>query len=306
MLGGPGVADMKSGLAVMLAALQAVEGAGVAAARLRGGDQQRRGGRLARLGGADRRGGAGQEGGADLRALRAARRHAGRRAAGQRQFLDRRSTGRSAHAGRNPEEGRNAVLAAADLALRLAEAKRAGPDASIRRRIDGGGPNNVVPDKAVLRVNMRPRTPARPGRGAGRCSTRRWRRSRRSTTSRSTSMAASAGRPSRSMPRREKLFELVARCGADLGQDDRLARHRRRLRRQQYRRLRRAGGRHDGRARRRDPFGRGISDRREPGRARAIVGADDPAARRRERHCELQGPAGAERAISRRSTRWPS
>lgn len=28
-------------------------------------------------------------------------------------------TGRSAHAGRNPQEGRNAVLAAADLALRL-------------------------------------------------------------------------------------------------------------------------------------------------------------------------------------------
>jgi len=26
-------------------------------------------------------------------------------------------------------------------------------------RIDGGGPNNVVPDTAVLRVNMRPRTP---------------------------------------------------------------------------------------------------------------------------------------------------
>jgi glutamate carboxypeptidase len=31
--------------------------------------------------------------------------------------------GRSAHAGRNPEDGRNALLAAADLALRLADAK---------------------------------------------------------------------------------------------------------------------------------------------------------------------------------------
>ena len=26
-------------------------------------------------------------------------------------------------------------------------------------RIDGGGPNNVVPDKAVLRINFRPATP---------------------------------------------------------------------------------------------------------------------------------------------------
>ena len=110
-------------------------------------------------------------------------------------------------------------------------------------------------------------------------------------------MAASAGRPSRSTPKAQKLFELVKRCGADLGQDDRLARHRRGLRRQQYRRLRRAGGRHDGRARRRDPFGSGISDRREPGRARAIVGADHHCGSPMGRHCELQGAAGAERGF---------
>jgi glutamate carboxypeptidase len=35
-------------------------------------------------------------------------------------------TGRAAHAGRNPEEGRNALLAAAALALRLAETRDAG------------------------------------------------------------------------------------------------------------------------------------------------------------------------------------
>ena len=66
--------------------------------------------------------------------------------------------GRSAHAGRNPEEGRNAVLAAADLALRLAALVRPGLTVN-PARIEGGGPNNVVPDNAVLRVNMRPRTP---------------------------------------------------------------------------------------------------------------------------------------------------
>ena len=48
------------------------------------------------------------------------------------------------------------MLAAADLALRLAAREGGRASASIRRRIDGGGPNNVVPDQAVLRVNMRP------------------------------------------------------------------------------------------------------------------------------------------------------
>lgn len=67
-------------------------------------------------------------------------------------------TGRSAHAGRNPEDGRNAVVAAADLALRLARARH--PSLSINpARIDGGGPNNMVPAHAILRFNMRPRQP---------------------------------------------------------------------------------------------------------------------------------------------------
>ena len=58
-------------------------------------------------------------------------------------------TGRSAHAGRNPEDGRNALVAAADLALRLK--KGVGPRLSINpARIDGGSPNNVVPDLADL------------------------------------------------------------------------------------------------------------------------------------------------------------
>ncbi|MBX3593865.1 hydrolase [Sphingomonas sp.] len=63
--------------------------------------------------------------------------------------------GRSAHAGRNPDEGRNAIVAAADLALRLAAIK--GDGLSVNpARIEGGGPNNVVPDLAILRINFRP------------------------------------------------------------------------------------------------------------------------------------------------------
>ncbi len=64
--------------------------------------------------------------------------------------------GRSAHAGRNPENGRNAVVAASDLALRLAKARRAGLGIN-PARIDGGGPDNMVPDLAILRFNIRPR-----------------------------------------------------------------------------------------------------------------------------------------------------
>ena len=101
---------------------------------------------------------------ADLRALGAARRDAGRRAAGQRQFQLHRHAARSAHAGRNPEDGRNALVAAADLALRLPRRGCATGSSVNPARIDGGGPNNVVPDLAVLRVNMRPRDARRPGR----------------------------------------------------------------------------------------------------------------------------------------------
>ena len=66
-------------------------------------------------------------------------------------------TGRSAHAGRNPEDGRNAIVAASALAVALKAMGHA--ELSVNpARIDGGSANNVVPDHAVLRFNIRPRT----------------------------------------------------------------------------------------------------------------------------------------------------
>ncbi len=66
-------------------------------------------------------------------------------------------TGRSAHAGRNPHEGRNALVAAADCVMRLKAMQHS--DLPINpARIDGGSANNVVPDHAVLRFNIRPKT----------------------------------------------------------------------------------------------------------------------------------------------------
>lgn len=66
-------------------------------------------------------------------------------------------TGRSAHAGRNPQDGRNALVAAADCAVRLKQMQHR--DLPINpAKIDGGAANNVVPDHAVLRFNIRPKT----------------------------------------------------------------------------------------------------------------------------------------------------
>ena len=161
ILNGPGVADMKGGISVMLAALQAVEYArdGAAAADF----------------GYDVLINSDEEVGSLSSATLIAELARGKVAAftyepsalpdgtlaGARPGSGNFSLhvrGLSAHAGRNPQDGRNALVAAADLAVRLKAAVR--PGLSINpARIDGGGPNNVVPDSAVLRVNLRPATP---------------------------------------------------------------------------------------------------------------------------------------------------
>lgn len=157
VLNGPGTADMKAGLAVIFAALQAIEASS-----------------LAPHIGYDVLINSDEETGSHASARLIAQCAAGKMAAltyepslpdgglaGARPGSGNFSItlhGRAAHAGRNPDDGRNAVVAAADLALRLSALKSADLRVNVAR-MDGGGPNNVVPDLAILRVNMRPAHP---------------------------------------------------------------------------------------------------------------------------------------------------
>ena len=217
VLNGPGVADMKGGLAVMLAALKAVEASPVA----------------------DRIGyevviNSDEEVGSLASAPLLAQAAQGKRAAltyepaalpdgtlagarpgsGNFGIVVR---GKSAHAGRNPDDGRNALLAAADLALRLDALKRDGLTVN-PSRIEGGSPSNVVPDLAVLRVNLRPRTPE--------IETETKREIEEAIAAvaaeRDVRIEVNGGfaRPPKPLtPRAEALFNLVKQAGADLGQE---------------------------------------------------------------------------------------
>lgn len=124
-------------------------------------------------------------------------------------------TGKSAHAGRNPQDGRNALLAAADLALRLKALTRDGLTVN-PAKIDGGSPNNVVPDNAVLRVNLRPASPALEIYARNEINTLIAKIQQEHDVS--IHLHGGFNRPPKPIdPQAEKLFGLVKQCGADLG-----------------------------------------------------------------------------------------
>lgn len=64
--------------------------------------------------------------------------------------------GKSAHAGRHFHEGLNAIAAAAEIAMRLHHLNGQWGETTFNvAKIDGGGPLNIVPDVAVIRLNIR-------------------------------------------------------------------------------------------------------------------------------------------------------
>lgn len=213
-INGPGVADMKGGIAVMLGALQAAEAAN---AITRAGYQI--------LINSDEE--VGSPSSAKLIAQLAQNKLAALTyepalpdgtLAGARGGSGNFSiiiTGKSAHAGRNPDDGRNALLAAADLALRLKSLSREGLSVN-PAKIEGGSPNNVVPDHAVLRVNFRPLTPQIVVETEA--DLRRLVAEIERAHSVSAHVHGSFGRPPKPIDEgAAKLFGLVKQCGADLG-----------------------------------------------------------------------------------------
>ncbi len=216
VLNGPGVADMKGGIAVMLAALRAVETSPLAATIgydvLINSDEEVGSGSSAPL----------------ITGLAAGKAAAltyepalpDGTLAGERGGSGNFSvivTGRSAHAGRNPHEGRNALVAAADIALRLKALTRDGLSVN-PAKIEGGSANNVVPNHAILRVNFRPQSLAMQAfadealRQIGEAVAREHEVS--------VHVHGSFGRPPKPIdPGAQKLFGLVKDCGAALGLD---------------------------------------------------------------------------------------
>lgn len=217
VLGGPGVADMKGGIAVMLHALLAFErGAGAGSLGydvLLNSDEE-----------------TGSLASADLIAEMARGKLAAltyepaalpdgtlahaRGGSGNYSVI---ITGQSAHAGRNPDDGRNAIVAAADLAVRL-KAMHC-PDISVNpAKIEGGSANNVVPDHAILRFNIRPQSIE-----AGEQFERGLKElvaTIEATHEVSTHTHGGVSRPPKPVDEKaQKLFDLVRECGAELGQD---------------------------------------------------------------------------------------
>jgi glutamate carboxypeptidase len=68
--------------------------------------------------------------------------------------------GRSAHAGREPQKGRNAIHALAELILEVSRWHAPAENVLVNvGRVAGGTADNVVPDLAVAHINIRVRTP---------------------------------------------------------------------------------------------------------------------------------------------------
>lgn len=125
-------------------------------------------------------------------------------------------TGKSAHAGRNPQDGRNAIVAAAALTLGLKELQ-SGECPVNPAKIDGGAANNVVPDHAVLRFNIRPKSP--DAAAAFEAGLARLVGDVQQAHEVSIHTHGGITRPPKPVDRKaQRLFDLVRDCGASLGQ----------------------------------------------------------------------------------------
>jgi len=154
-INGPGTADMKAGLRVMLTALQTLEGSEnaqkIGYTVLMSPDEE-----------------IGSPGSAPILAKLGKRSHVGltyepaladgsmagaRKGSGNFSLVIK---GRAAHAGREPHLGRNAIAAMAEFVMGIEQlnGQREGVTFNIAK-IDGGGASNIVPELAIGRFNVR-------------------------------------------------------------------------------------------------------------------------------------------------------
>lgn len=216
VLRGPGVADAKGGIAVLLAALEALEASpfagGIGWDVLINPDEE-----------------VGSPGSAPLLVQRAVRNDIGlvfepsrpdgtlvgaRKGSGTWTAVMR---GRAAHAGRDPHRGRNAIEALAEFILSLRALSGEGDGITVNTgHVAGGGPANIVPDLATCRFNVRVAT-----REDRRLAEERLRRLLETFNGRegfSLSLHGGFARPPKPLDAAsEALLRHLAACGRELG-----------------------------------------------------------------------------------------
>jgi glutamate carboxypeptidase len=214
-LRGPGVADAKGGLVVMLAALQAMERSELAEnigwEVLMNPDEE-----------------IGSPCSAGLLDEAAKRNQIGllfepctdgslidrRRGSGNFTVVIR---GRAAHVGRDFDRGRSALLAAAKLTVGLHELNRFQGVTVNVGAIDGGGPANVVPDLAICRLNCRTTEPSDEQKLASEI--QRLVADLNAQDGLSASLHGRFNRPPKIPDQRgQKLIEATLQCANELGQ----------------------------------------------------------------------------------------
>ena len=218
ILNGPGVADLKGGLVVMLKALEALE---------KHPNAERVGWQVL-LNPDEEIGSIGSDG---LLKAAAKGKHLGmiyepcmadgslageRKGSGNFSIVVR---GKAAHAGRNPEDGRNAIVAAAALTQAIFALNGVREGVTFNpARLDGGGALNVVPDLAILHYNVRTKT-SQDEAWVSEAISEICKDIEEQLESRITNHGFFTRSPKPMSHENQKIFDLVQQCGRELGFD---------------------------------------------------------------------------------------
>lgn len=216
MLGGPGVADMKGGILLMINALRAIERSSVADQVdwqiLLNPDEE-----IGSLSSAPHLASAAKE--ADIGLVYEPSMPSGdlagaRKGSGNFSLI---INGKAAHAGREFHLGRNAISALADAMIDLEKINHGDHEITLNLgKVQGGGPVNIVPDKAICHFNVRVNSQEEADIAQAHIDA-----VVASVTDREGYSAQLVGkftRPAKpATPQQNKLFELITNCGNQLG-----------------------------------------------------------------------------------------